>query len=45
VAKVAQEKLALPDGLKPQKLRPACDPKTLGFVTTDSFPAEHDLVG
>lgn len=45
MAKVARAKLPLPDGLQPQKMRPACDPKALGFETTEALSIEHDLVG
>ncbi len=45
LAKVAQDKRTLPDGLKPQKMRPACDPKTLGFENTKALSVQHDLVG
>ena len=45
MAKVAQDKRTLPDGLKPQKMRPACDPKTLGFENTKALSVQHDLVG
>lgn len=35
----------LPDGLPPLRRRPACDPKTLGFMTTASLKSRVGSVG
>jgi len=40
-----QDLVGLPDGLSPLRLRPACDPKTLGFETTASLKPRVGFIG
>ncbi len=37
--------LPLPNGLRPEALRPVCDPSTLGFETTEGLTPTFDLLG
>ncbi|MEW9919331.1 Lon protease family protein [Marimonas sp. MJW-29] len=41
----APKLLSLPKGLAPDKLRPVCDPGSLGFETTEGLPVTQGLVG
>ena len=40
-----QDLAGLPDGLSPLRLRPECDPKTLGFETTASLKPRVGFIG
>jgi hypothetical protein len=40
-----QDLAGLPDGLSPLRLRPACDPKTLGFEATASLKPRVGFIG
>lgn len=40
-----RNKIHLPSGLGPNRLRPAIDPRALGFKTTATLSADHSLIG
>ena len=45
MAQTSSSQSALPTGLAPEKLRPECDPKDLGFETTKSLSPRQTFVG
>jgi len=45
LANSVSQNLPLPDGLRPEALRPECDPTSLGFETTDALAARFELLG